>query len=180
MSAQRRTEVFRLRDGFHIVYQGIVARALWPEKGPAEAQLGLLRSGYSTISDEGYIFRNNGDEPSGPPRQADLRRTSPPQSPQAPAPAKEVAGAGPAPYAGTLIGGLAAAVDRVMRRNRGAQLELGGGPRAYRVRTANGSLVLCDRHVDLLRAREPAALTGETLDVGLCDHCGDEAERGRR
>jgi hypothetical protein len=47
---------------------------------------------------------------------------------------------------------------------------------AYRVTTNNGSAVLCDKHLDLLRATEPAALTGETFAAGLCDHCAKEEE----
>jgi hypothetical protein len=45
---------------------------------------------------------------------------------------------------------------------------------AYRVTTNNGSLVLCDAHLDQLRATEPAALTGETFTARLCDHCVPE------
>jgi len=43
--------------------------------------------------------------------------------------------------------------------------------RSYRCRTANGTLVLCDRHLDKLREREAAPLTGESFAVELCDHC---------
>lgn len=62
-----------------------------------------------------------------------------------------------------------------MSRLKGVQLILDSGTRfAYRARTANGSLVLCDRHLDLLRAEEPATLTGEAFPAGLCDRCIEE------
>lgn len=47
---------------------------------------------------------------------------------------------------------------------------------AYRVVTANGSAVLCDRHLEELRAREAAALTGETFPAAACDECSPEEE----
>lgn len=48
-------------------------------------------------------------------------------------------------------------------------------PSAYRVKTTNGTLVLCPRHLDLLRAGEQAAFTGEQFAPELCDHCNKEA-----
>jgi hypothetical protein len=53
---------------------------------------------------------------------------------------------------------------------------LNSDARAYRVKTANGTLVLCDRHLDFLRARETAALTGESFPVELCDHCQEDED----
>ena len=48
-------EVIRLRDGFHVAWKGVVSSATWRDKGPAEAQLDLLRSGYSAMTMEGRI-----------------------------------------------------------------------------------------------------------------------------
>lgn len=45
---------------------------------------------------------------------------------------------------------------------------------SYRVTTRHGSLVLCDRHLEVLRKREAAPLTGETFPARLCDHCHPE------
>lgn len=43
---------------------------------------------------------------------------------------------------------------------------------AYRVRTKNGTLVLCEKHLDQLRAHEGGVrYTGDTFAVSLCDHC---------
>ena len=43
---------------------------------------------------------------------------------------------------------------------------------AYRVRTKNGTLVLCTIHLDKLRSKEAAVkYTGDTFAVELCDHC---------
>lgn len=50
-------------------------------------------------------------------------------------------------------------------------------PVAYRVTLGNGSLVLCDQHLELLRITRPqeyVRLTGETFAVKLCDHCHPE------
>ena len=38
--------VFCLRDGWHVMWQGRVCSPVWMERGPAEAYLDLLRSGY--------------------------------------------------------------------------------------------------------------------------------------
>lgn len=38
--------VFQLRDGWHVYWRGEVVAAEWEERGPAEAHLSLLRSGY--------------------------------------------------------------------------------------------------------------------------------------
>lgn len=76
------------------------------------------------------------------------------------------------PHTGTLINGLHGAAHRASDRLKGVQLPLNGSaPRAYRAVTNNGSLVLCDRHLDLLRQHESARLTGESFAVTLCDHC---------
>lgn len=81
-------------------------------------------------------------------------------------------------YHGNLIATLgmlvAAAVDNGKLKGVQRPLLEPDTPRAYRVTTANGSLVLCDRHLDLLRARESAALTGEHFSTELCDHCNKE------
>jgi hypothetical protein len=46
---------------------------------------------------------------------------------------------------------------------------------AYRVRTKNGTLVLCEPHLDKLRAREAKVkYTGDTFAVNLCDQCHPE------
>jgi hypothetical protein len=77
---------------------------------------------------------------------------------------------GPAPYSGRLVEGL---IDMVDGKLRGAQLPLLADrpPTAYRAATANGSLVVCDKHLDLLRATETAVLTGEQFPADLCDMC---------
>lgn len=71
-----------------------------------------------------------------------------------------------------------AALDRASARRREPKLRGVQRPLferfpalAYRAVTANGSAVLCDRHLEELRAREAAALTGETFPARLCDHC---------
>ena len=77
-------------------------------------------------------------------------------------------------YVGTLRSRIMIA-QNIKDRLKGAQLTLGGGPLAYRCSTDNGSLVLCDRHLDLRRGRgETLKLTGETFEVKLCDDCGEE------
>ena len=60
-----------------------------------------------------------------------------------------------------------------MSKLKGVQLPLlqRFPPLAYRVRTRNGSLVLCDRHLDLLRETETATLTGEHFPAKRCDQC---------
>jgi hypothetical protein len=50
--------------------------------------------------------------------------------------------------------------------------------RSYRVRLANGRMVLCRPHLEALRAKQAAPLTGETFDVKLCDQCLIEAGKG--
>jgi len=76
------------------------------------------------------------------------------------------------PYTGNMMAAIEATVTNVMRRNRGAQLGLGGAPRAYRVRYGRGEGVLCDRHVDLERAAgRKVAVTGGMLGKEACDLC---------
>ena len=48
-------ETFYLPDGWRVRFGNKVARAVWHEKGPAEAQLSLLRSGYSVLRPDGHI-----------------------------------------------------------------------------------------------------------------------------
>jgi len=48
-------EVFHLHGAWRICFQGIVPTAAWRERGPAEAQLSLLKSGYSIIQQDGTI-----------------------------------------------------------------------------------------------------------------------------
>ena len=46
---------------------------------------------------------------------------------------------------------------------------------AYRVRAENGTLVLCEPHLDKLRAREAKVkYTGDTFAANLCDQCHPE------
>lgn len=81
-------------------------------------------------------------------------------------------------YDGKLISGLGALVDAKLK---GVQLNLQGPPRAYRAAGPNGLLALCDRHLDLRRAKGEAwALTGKSSPARLCDDCEDDMERGRR
>jgi hypothetical protein len=82
-------------------------------------------------------------------------------------------------YDGNLISGLGELVDSKLK---GVQLPLQGRkPGAYRAVSDNGSLVLCDRHLDMRRGRgENWALTGEGFKVELCDDCEDPIERDRR
>ena len=48
-------------------------------------------------------------------------------------------------------------------------------PVAYRVQTKNGTLVLCEPHLDKLRAREAKVkYTGDTFAANLCDQCHPE------
>jgi len=64
----------------------------------------------------------------------------------------------------------------VREKLKGAQRGL-FAPLAYRVRLSNGgTLVLCDRHLDALRARvtTPVRYTGQTFSIELCDHCKPE------
>jgi len=49
------TEVFQLRDGWHLIFKGAVASASWADKGAAEAQLDLLKKGYSILTPGGGI-----------------------------------------------------------------------------------------------------------------------------
>ena len=48
-------ESFQLRDGWHISFHGVVPVTTWDSKGAAEAQLSLLRSGYSQMGEGGVI-----------------------------------------------------------------------------------------------------------------------------
>jgi hypothetical protein len=43
-------EVFCLRGHWMLVYNGVVPSTTWGSRGAAEAQLDLLRSGYSVIT----------------------------------------------------------------------------------------------------------------------------------
>lgn len=71
-------------------------------------------------------------------------------------------------------------VERAQRhkdRLKGVQLKLGGGPLSYRAEGGNGSLVLCDRHLDARRAAgERWRLTGEAFKAELCDDCAPKEE----
>jgi hypothetical protein len=49
-------------------------------------------------------------------------------------------------------------------------------PLAYRVATGNGTLVLCDHHLEQWRKVEPCALTGDVFDAKLCDKCPAKEE----
>ncbi len=49
-------------------------------------------------------------------------------------------------------------------------------PLAYRVTTANGNSVLCDIHVEELKAElSNVKYTGETFAAELCDRCNPES-----
>ncbi len=49
------TEVFQLRDGWRVIFKGAVAKGTWADKGAAEAQLDLLKKGYSALTAGGDI-----------------------------------------------------------------------------------------------------------------------------
>lgn len=81
-------------------------------------------------------------------------------------------------YDGNLISGLGKLVNEKLK---GVQLKLGGPARAYRAASLNGSLVLCDAHLDARRTKSgPWVLTGEDFPASACDDCEDEIERRRR
>lgn len=72
-------------------------------------------------------------------------------------------------YDGNNIGSLSALVDDKLR---GVQLSLGGSGLSYRAASDNGTLVLCNRHLDLRRgAGESWKLTGESFPEKECDDC---------
>ena len=48
-------EVFFLHNAYHVIFNGVVVRAEWQERGPAEAQLSLLKSGYSVLTSSGGV-----------------------------------------------------------------------------------------------------------------------------
>lgn len=55
---------------------------------------------------------------------------------------------------------------------KGVQLSLGGSGLSYRAASDNGTLVLCNRHLDLRRgAGENWKLTGESFPEKECDDC---------
>lgn len=62
---------------------------------------------------------------------------------------------------------------KMLRKLKGVQHTLAERfpPRAYRVRTKNGTSVLCDEHLEALRKRMTVTLTGESFDKDLCDEC---------
>ncbi len=47
--------VFYLKGSWQILFNGIVPRTTWQEKGSAEAQLALFESGYSELTYDGII-----------------------------------------------------------------------------------------------------------------------------
>lgn len=55
LNLETKDQVFRLRDGWRLIFNGVVPRAEWQERGPAEAQLNLLRSGHSVLTPESGI-----------------------------------------------------------------------------------------------------------------------------
>lgn len=55
------TEPFQLRDGWHLIFKGVVAKPKWSDKGAAEAQLDLLKKGYSTMDVSGNIKHKGSD-----------------------------------------------------------------------------------------------------------------------
>lgn len=62
VSADDQGEVFRIReaDGYRVRFGGVIASASWQDKGAAEAQLSLLRKGYSFICSDGRILHTAG------------------------------------------------------------------------------------------------------------------------
>lgn len=78
----------------------------------------------------------------------------------------------PADCSGTLIKDLTTLADTKLH---GVQLPLRAvkptGPLAYRAVSHNGSLVLCDRHLDTRRVLESWRLTGESFPAAACDDC---------
>lgn len=60
MTDVKKSEVFQLRDGWHLMFNGMVPVATWQERGPAEAQLALLKAGYSVLTDDGCRIKHVG------------------------------------------------------------------------------------------------------------------------
>ena len=50
LTCSTKDQVFVLRDGWHLIFNGVVPRITWTSRGGAEAQLDLLRSGYSVLT----------------------------------------------------------------------------------------------------------------------------------
>ncbi len=50
-----KNEVFHLRGGWHLVWNGHVPVTAWADKGGALAQLELLCSGYTRMCDDGSL-----------------------------------------------------------------------------------------------------------------------------
>lgn len=50
-----KNEVFNLRGAWRLIWNGVVPATTWADKGGAEAQLSLLRNGYSVLCTDGRI-----------------------------------------------------------------------------------------------------------------------------
>lgn len=55
LTSETKDQVFQLRDGWRLIFQGVVPRATWRDRGGAEAALSLLKSGYSVLTPDGSI-----------------------------------------------------------------------------------------------------------------------------
>jgi hypothetical protein len=148
-------QVFNLHGAWRVAFNGVVVTTAWETQGAAQAQLRLLESGYSTLTADGTIKHVRHGFPD---TMLDRR-------------AWEMAGDAAGEH-------ISAKVDRAQRnknRLKGVQLRFGGGPLAYRADSGNGTLMLCDQHLDLRRGRgETWRLTGEAFAKELCDDCGKE------
>ena len=50
-----KNEVFTIGRGWQLCFNGVVPVDTWNDKGGAEAQLSLLKSGYSVMQENGVI-----------------------------------------------------------------------------------------------------------------------------
>lgn len=55
LPSQESSYVFYLKDAWRVFFNGIVPDTTWNCKGAAEAQLDLLKSGYSVMQENGVI-----------------------------------------------------------------------------------------------------------------------------
>ena len=55
ITASTKNQTFLLRDTWHLIFQGVVPKVEWQERGAAEAQLSLLESGHSVLTPTGGI-----------------------------------------------------------------------------------------------------------------------------
>ncbi len=53
--AEAKDQVFNLRGAWRLMWHGVVPATTWRDKGAAEAQLALLRSGHSVLCADGSL-----------------------------------------------------------------------------------------------------------------------------